>query len=133
VVAGLVSLPPLFWASEWQTRSLQKIGELGGDVNGGIEGLIIARFPNADNATVKQLSSVRMDGLDLGGSRVTDAGLEYLKGQRGLGYLNLTGSKVTAKGVATLRRALPDCDIRWERQTPATGEDAPRGQSAADE
>ncbi len=49
--------------------------------------------------------------LDLASSPVGDAGVEFLKGCKKLAELRLTGTKVTAKCVAELRQALPQCNI----------------------
>ena len=44
--------------------------------------------------------------------RVSDAGLNHLKGLTQLRELNLRGTKVTSAGVKGLRQALPECKIR---------------------
>jgi len=43
--------------------------------------------------------------------RITDAGLEHLKGLSNLKHLDLDDKKVTAEGRAMLRKALPNCEI----------------------
>ena len=50
--------------------------------------------------------------LDLENTKVTDAGLEHLKGLSKLVGLRLEGTKVTDAGVQRLKEALPDCFIR---------------------
>ena len=79
--------------------------------------------------------------LDLNSTKVTDAGLEHLKGltnlkhlglnhtqigDTGLGHLKgmtkldtliLSNTKVTAQGIADLKKALPKCDIKWDGNT----------------
>jgi hypothetical protein len=45
--------------------------------------------------------------LDLCNTDVTDAGLDHLKGLTGLGWLGVSGTKVSPQGMAELRRALP--------------------------
>jgi hypothetical protein len=49
--------------------------------------------------------------LELYGTKITDAGLVYLKGLTNLTFLTLS-KEVTDAGLAELRKALPDCDIR---------------------
>jgi hypothetical protein len=49
--------------------------------------------------------------LNLSDTVVTDAGLRYLQGMDCIGWLNLTGTKATARGVANLRKALPKAKI----------------------
>ena len=53
--------------------------------------------------------------LDLGGCpRVSDASVEYLAKLDKLINVKLTGTKVTAAGVAKLKKALPNCKIDWD-------------------
>jgi hypothetical protein len=47
--------------------------------------------------------------LNLYGTRVSDAGLKHLAGLSSLKELDLTGTQVTADGVAALHKALPNC------------------------
>jgi hypothetical protein len=49
--------------------------------------------------------------LDLDLNRVTDAGLEHLKGLTQLAQLALMGTDVTDAGVKKLQQALPNCEI----------------------
>jgi len=56
----------------------------------------------------------KLQTLDLQGTSVTDAGLEHLKGLVRLKELDLSRSKVTAEGVKRLRQRLPNCEIMWE-------------------
>ena len=46
-------------------------------------------------------------------AEITDAGLAGLKGLTNLGSLNLENTQVTDAGVAELRKALPNCSIRY--------------------
>jgi hypothetical protein len=41
--------------------------------------------------------------------------LNELTGLKGLTYLGLEGTKVTDAGIARLRKALPECEIRGGR------------------
>jgi hypothetical protein len=54
---------------------------------------------------------VRLSGLDLSDSHVTDAGLDHLKELTRLQLLDLRGTKVTEKGVKKLQQSLPNCKI----------------------
>jgi hypothetical protein len=49
--------------------------------------------------------------LELGGTRVTDAGLKELAGLTGLRWLDLRGTRVTDAGVDELSKVLPQCHI----------------------
>jgi serine/threonine protein kinase len=52
--------------------------------------------------------------LSLAGTRVTDAALDQLKRFQKLTLLNVKETKMTAKGVADLSKALPMCKILWD-------------------
>jgi hypothetical protein len=64
---------------------------------------------------IKVLPNVRE--LSFHGKNVTDAGLEKLKGLTGLRPLNLCNTQVTVQGIEELRKALPNCRIRWDGET----------------
>jgi hypothetical protein len=49
--------------------------------------------------------------LNLSHTAVTDSGLRYLQGMDCIQWLNLTGTKATARGVANLRKAMPKAQI----------------------
>ena len=49
--------------------------------------------------------------LTLTGTQVSDAGLDDLHGMLGLRRLSLERTKVTNKGVARLKMALPHCEV----------------------
>jgi hypothetical protein len=51
---------------------------------------------------------IRLSGLSLAGTRVTDAGLQELLGMTGLRVLELDGTGVTGQGVEELRKVLPE-------------------------
>jgi Leucine-rich repeat (LRR) protein len=69
---------------------------------------------DASLAVLKSLS--QLESLHLEDTRVTDAGLGHLKGLSKLKDLRLEGTKVTPAGVTELRRALPRCEIKAERE-----------------
>ena len=50
-------------------------------------------------------------GVNLAGTKVTDAGLKELKDLKQLTYLQLGHTGVTDDGVADLQKALPGCKI----------------------
>ena len=58
---------------------------------------------------LKGLTSLRE--LYLNSTKVTDAGLEHLKGLTALKELYLAGTQVTDAGVQRLQQALPNCKI----------------------
>ena len=49
--------------------------------------------------------------LNLGGTMVTDAALTNLRKLDGLLWLRLDNTKISAEGIVTIRRALPNCEI----------------------
>ncbi|HEX4130988.1 MAG TPA: protein kinase [Pirellulales bacterium] len=51
--------------------------------------------------------------LHLDYSKITDAGLRHLEPLTALTTLTLTGTQVSAAGVAKLQKALPKCKIEW--------------------
>jgi Leucine-rich repeat (LRR) protein len=44
-------------------------------------------------------------------ANITDAGLVHLKALNNLTHLHLEGTKITAAGMAELQKALPNCEI----------------------
>ena len=54
--------------------------------------------------------------LQLGGTQVTDASLAILKGCSKLSTFDLTGTKVTAKGVSDFTKAVPACQVFWDKK-----------------
>ena len=52
-------------------------------------------------------------GLNLDGSKITDAALEKLSDQEKLRWIGLAGTGVSPEGVARLRERLPDCNILY--------------------
>lgn len=68
---------------------------------------------DAGLAHIKDFKSMR--NLFLNSTQVTDAGLTRLAGLDRLGFLGLTQApQVTAKGVASLAKSLPQCIIDWD-------------------
>jgi hypothetical protein len=55
-----------------------------------------------------------IEWLRLDGPTFTDGGLQHLAGLKNLNLLQLYKTRVTADGVAALRKALPDCNIQWD-------------------
>jgi len=56
----------------------------------------------------------KLEFLELSNTKVSDAGLEHLKGLSNLEFLYLTDTKVTANGAKKLQTALPKCEINWK-------------------
>jgi hypothetical protein len=54
---------------------------------------------------------MKLQSLDLSYTRITDAGLEHLRGLTNLALLNLRDTQVTDGGVKKLEEALPNCKI----------------------
>ena len=52
-------------------------------------------------------------GLNLDGSKITDAGLSKLASLENMRWIGLARSQVTDAGVKKLRKALPDCNVLY--------------------
>jgi len=50
-------------------------------------------------------------GLNLDGTKITDAGLAKLEGQDTLRWIGLAKSGVTEEGVGKLKATLPNCNV----------------------
>jgi hypothetical protein len=75
------------------------------------------------DAGLKGLAGLtQLKNLYLQDTNVTDDGLKYLRGLKQLQSLDLNGTKVTARGIQELRQALPDCLIE-----PSSGATPPAG------
>ena len=61
-----------------------------------------------DIAKMQQLIS-----LGLEDTKITDAGLKDIAKLQNLTVLSLGNTKITDDDVAELRKAMPNCDIRW--------------------
>jgi hypothetical protein len=84
------------------------IRRLGGEVDRKEKiGVVCARFPNADDGTLSELPGVTITDLDLRGSKVTDEGLRFLRGIKGLRRIDLTATGITDKAARNLRAADP--------------------------
>jgi uncharacterized protein (TIGR03067 family) len=72
------------------------------------------RLEDADIAGLKKHLEVWKDtlnDLDLSKSKITDAGLEHLKGLTSLKRLKLRGTGITDGGIASLKKALPKLKV----------------------
>ncbi len=67
------------------------------------------RVTDAGLEHIKGITSLK--GLELNSTHVTDAGLEHLKGMTNLKELILTDTQVTNARVNELKKALPKCKI----------------------
>ena len=73
-----------------------------------------ASFDDADLAMLYENELfAAIQSLDLRGTIVSDEGLIHLERLQSLEVLRLEDTSVTPQGVERLRRALPDCDIRY--------------------
>ncbi|MDB5347601.1 MAG: hypothetical protein JWP89_5978 [Schlesneria sp.] len=72
---------------------------------------LIIRSTKVTDAGLAHLKGMPLVELDAADTQITDAGLESLKGQSKLTLLSLTKTKTTPAGRATLRKALPECEI----------------------
>ncbi|MCC7424028.1 MAG: protein kinase [Planctomycetaceae bacterium] len=74
------------------------------------------------DAATRVLSECRqLTALDLDSTAITDASVGPLSQLRNATRINLRRTHLTADGIESLRRALPDCLIEWSPATPATG------------
>ena len=75
------------------------------------------RIPSKHFALLTALTNVEDLGLEFSPD-VDDSAIQHLAAWKSLRRVDVTGTKVTAEGVATLRAQRPDCKILWE--PPAT-------------
>ncbi len=68
--------------------------------------------PETLRAIAAEVERFRVEGLDLAGTKITDAGLAHLKGLTGLRELDLRSTKTTDAGVRALEEALPRLKVR---------------------
>lgn len=66
-------------------------------------------------AKAKTLRSIRFFDV----VAVSDTGLKHLKQLTNLESILIQGTQVTEDGIADLKKALPDCEIRWDGSTDA--------------
>ncbi len=50
--------------------------------------------------------------LALNGTKVTDSGLLHLHRNKNLAMLFIGNTKITGEGIADLKKAVPNCDVR---------------------
>jgi len=98
------------WYTGWLHRAL-------GDGDPETLGFVLFdNFSYVDDQTLEDLSIFHeLYDLGLGGGEIaiTDAGLDHLVELQNLEDLDLVDAPVTAKAVAALRLALPNCKIYW--------------------
>ena len=77
-----------------------------------LEFLSFARtsFSDADLLPISELKSLKH--LVIGDTAVSDAGIESLTKHKSLQVLDIIRTKITPDGIARLRAALPNCDVR---------------------
>jgi hypothetical protein len=71
------------------------------------------RFPAKSMPLLAALPNVERLGLEFC-PEVADDAISHLASWKSLRWVDLHGTKVTAEGVASLRRQRPDCKILWE-------------------
>jgi hypothetical protein len=71
------------------------------------------RFPGKSLPVLKSLENLERLGLEFC-AEVSDDSLPHLASWKSLRWVDLSGTKVTAAGVATLREQRPECRILWE-------------------
>jgi Leucine-rich repeat (LRR) protein len=70
------------------------------------------RLTDVGLENLKGLSGLQR--LDLSSWRVTETGLEHLRGLTSLQTLNLINTRLTDTEVAKLKQALPNCNIQMD-------------------
>jgi Leucine-rich repeat (LRR) protein len=68
-------------------------------------------LPVTDNTLVRLRGFGNLRALNLGDSRVTDAGIRELKRLTHLETLDISGTQISDVGVHELRAALPNCRV----------------------
>jgi hypothetical protein len=71
------------------------------------------RFPAKSFALLAAMPAIEKLGLEFC-PEINDEALEHLASWKSLRWVNLHGTKVTAEGVAALRKKRPDCQVLWE-------------------
>jgi hypothetical protein len=61
---------------------------------------------------LRQLKTLRLDS-----AKITDSGSRELQAHRQLEHLNLYHTLVTEQGYELLKKALPGCEIVWDRDS----------------
>ena len=93
---------------------LAAIGKLGGQarVDGEYRLLSLTIAGECTNDELKGLAACeRLTSLSLSSPKITDAGLEHLKGLTKVTSISISTSGTTTEGIAALRAALPNCRI----------------------
>lgn len=113
---------------------LRQLRELHLDNNRGISGGGLQHLAPLTKLTVLGLSNTQLDDkalkavagfpvlahVNLGMTNISDDGVDQLTRLTALKSLAIQGSKLSPKGVARLRQALPECKIRLESPDAAT-------------
>ena len=77
-----------------------------------------------ENTLVTDTGLMHIEGLSeltvlsLDGTPITDSGLGHIHDLPRLEFVTLTNTKVTGKGIEKLKRALPNCEIKFEWSIP---------------
>ena len=93
-------------ANKMEDPLLQALGENGDD-------LIAALKTIARSEICVIVADGVVVGLNLDGSKITDAGLSKLASLEKMRWVGLARSEVTDAGVKKLSKALPDCNVLY--------------------
>ena len=93
-------------ANKMEDPLLQALGENGDD-------LIAALKTIARSEICVIVTDGVVVGLNLDGSKITDAGLKKLTSLKKMRWIGLARSDVTDAGVKKLRKSLPDCNVLY--------------------
>ena len=76
-------------------------------------GLYLYKWKITDAGLEHLKGQTHLQDLNLSATKITDAGLAHLKGLSNLESLDLTETKVTEKGVTNFKKLLPSCNISY--------------------
>jgi hypothetical protein len=98
-----------------QKAAMTKIQDLGGNVNfkngGYTVDLTKTPVEDKDLADLKAFSNLKI--LRLQGTQITDEGLVHLQSIGSLEFINLERTIATRAGVESLKKALPNADVKF--------------------
>ena len=116
ITCGAASAPAQEPLPKEQADAVAAIKKLGGSVYVdaiSVEVLqVYLRGPKVTDAGLEHLKGLTsLTELVLQSEQITDVGLEQLKGLTGLTELNLGNTKITDAGLAEIKAALPKCKV----------------------
>lgn len=107
-IAGMKNLSALYlWGAGLSDDDIAPIANLPllSDVNVGGNRIT--------DESMKQLARLPLKRLYVSHTKVTDVGLAWLHSCQNLMVLKVSDTGVTAEGVASLQKALPNCEVEW--------------------